>query len=109
MGRISAGVERMQRNLEPMRSQVETWRAQQLTSAIAKLIINIEDELDASNHLTRRVHELCFAPQQEDFQPRTMWSLSNAITSAFQELDWALFGARVGVPIIDLRASVNAA
>ena len=27
------------------------------------------------------------APQQEDFQPRTMWSLSNAFTSAFKELD----------------------
>jgi hypothetical protein len=27
------------------------------------------------------------APQHEDFQPRTMWSLSNAFTSAFKELD----------------------
>jgi hypothetical protein len=26
-------------------------------------------------------------PRLEDFQPRTMWSLSNAFTSAFQELD----------------------
>ncbi len=36
---ISVGVERMQRNFEPMRRQVETWRAQQLPSATAKLII----------------------------------------------------------------------
>jgi len=27
------------------------------------------------------------APEHEDFQPRTMWSLSNAFTSAFKELD----------------------
>jgi hypothetical protein len=27
------------------------------------------------------------APQHEDFQPRTMWSLSNAFTSEFKELD----------------------
>jgi Domain of unknown function (DUF932) len=87
---ISVGVDRMQRNFEPMRRQVETWRAQQLTSAAAKLIIYrafIEDELDAPKHLARRVHELYFAPAHEDFQPRTMWSMSNAFTSAFKELD----------------------
>src|SRR5712692_9492334 len=57
---ISVGVDRMQRNFEPMRRQVETWRAQQLTSATAKLIIYrafIEDELDAPKHLARRVHK----------------------------------------------------
>jgi hypothetical protein len=73
-----------------MRRQVETWRAQQLTSATAKLIIYrtfIENQLDAPKHLARRVHELYFAPEQEDFQPRTMWSLSNAFTSAFEGLD----------------------
>ena len=87
---ISVGVDRMQRNFEPMRRQVETWQAQQLTSATAKLVIYrafIEDELDAPKHLARRVHELYFAPQHEDFQPRTMWSLSNAFTSAFKELE----------------------
>ncbi len=80
----------MQRNFEPMRRQVEAWRAQQLTSATAKLIIYrafVEDELDAPKHLARRVHELYFAPQHEDFQPRTMWSLSNAFTSALKELE----------------------
>ena len=87
---ISVAVDRMQRNFEPMRRQVETWRAQQLTTATAKLIIYrafIEDELDAPKHLARRVHELYFAPEHEDFQARTMWSLSNAFTSAFKELD----------------------
>ena len=87
---ISVGVDRMQRNFEPMRRQVETWRAQQLTSGTAKLIIYrafIEDELDAPKHLARRVHELYFSPEHEDFQARTMWCLSNAFTSAFKELD----------------------
>jgi hypothetical protein len=37
--------------------------------------------------LARWVHDLYFNPQHEDFQPRTMWSLSNAFTSAFKELD----------------------
>jgi hypothetical protein len=87
---ISVGVDRMQRNFEPMQRQVETWRARQLTNATAKLIIYqafIEDELDAPKYLARRVHELYFAPVHEDFQLRTMWSLSNAFTSAFKELD----------------------
>ena len=33
------------------------------------------------------MHELYFNPTVEEFQPRTMWSLSNAFTSAFKELD----------------------
>ena len=28
-----------------------------------------------------------FEPVHEEFQPRTMWSLSNAFTSAFKELE----------------------
>ena len=87
---VSVGVDRMPRNFEPMRRQVETWQAQQLSSAIAKPIAYrafIEDELDAPKHLARSVHELHFAPRHEDFQPRTLWSLSNASSSAFKELD----------------------
>jgi len=30
------------------------------------------DELDAPKHLARRVHELYFAPQHEEFQPRVL-------------------------------------
>ncbi len=28
-----------------------------------------------------------FEPKYEEFKPRTIWSLSNAFTSAFKELD----------------------
>jgi len=87
---LSIGVDRMQRNFEPMRQQVESWRAQQLTAAAAKLTIYrafIEGELDVPKHLARKVHDLYFNPQHEEFQPRTTWSLSNAFTSAFKELD----------------------
>jgi hypothetical protein len=38
-------------------------------------------------HLARPAHELYFNPHHEEFQPRTMWSLSNAFTSAFKELE----------------------
>lgn len=87
---LTIGVDRMQRNFEPMRQQVESWRAQQLSTGAAKLTIYrafIEGDLEVPRHLGRRVHELYFNPQHEEFQPRTMWSLSNAFTSAFKELD----------------------
>jgi hypothetical protein len=87
---LSVGVDRMQRNFEPMRRQVESWRAQQLSAAAAKLTIYrafIEGDLEIPKHLARKVHELYFTPQHQEFESRTMWSLSNAFTSAFKELD----------------------
>jgi len=87
---LAVGVDRMQRNFEPMRRQVEAWREQQLTTAAAKLIIYrafIEGELAAPRHFAGVVHGLYFNPKYEEFQPRTMWSLSNAFTSAFKELE----------------------
>ncbi len=87
---ISIGVDRMQRNFEPMRRQVEAWRGKQLSDEAAKLIIYrafIEGELEVPRHLARVVHNHYFDPQHEEFAQRTMWSLSNAFTSAFKELD----------------------
>ena len=87
---FAIGVDRIQRNFEPLKRQIEEWKGRQLSTAVAKLIIYqafIEDELEVPKHLARRIHDLYFHPQFEDFQPRTMWSLSNAFTSAFKELD----------------------
>jgi hypothetical protein len=87
---LSVGVDRMQRNFEPMRQQVEVWKESRLSDEAAKLTIYrafVEGKLDAPRHLGRRVHDLYFNPQVEEFAPRTTWSLSNAFTSAFKELD----------------------
>jgi hypothetical protein len=87
---LAVGVDRMQRNFEPMRLQIEKWKELQLPETYAKLVIYrafIEGDLDAPKHMARRVHELYFEPQYPEFAPRTMWSLSNAFTSAFKELD----------------------
>ena len=87
---LSIGVDRMQRNFEPMRTQVDKWKQARLTDQAAKLIIYrafVEGELDVPKHLTRRVHEQYFNPTIEEFAPRTLWSLSNAFTSSFKELD----------------------
>jgi hypothetical protein len=76
---LAVRVDRMQRNFEPMRKQVKAWKGTRLPG--------VEGELDAPKHLARRVHDLYFNPQVEEFAPRTTWSLSNSFTSAFKELD----------------------
>ena len=80
----------MQRSFERMRKQVAAWQKSDLTDVTARIIIYqafIEGELDVPKHLARRVHDSYFEPQYDEFRPRTMWSLSNAFTSAFKELD----------------------
>ena len=87
---LSIGVDRMQRNFAPMQEQIETWQALQLPDETAKLVIYrafIEGELAVPKQLGRVVHEHYFNPQFEEFQPRTLWSLSNAFTSALKGLD----------------------
>ena len=87
---ISVGVDRMQRNFEPMRKQVEVWQRSELRDVTAKVVIYeafVEGKLEAPKHLARTVHDLYFDPKYEEFRSRTIWSLSNAFTSAFKELE----------------------
>ena len=87
---MSIGVDRMQRGFEPMRKEVEAWQATELTTVSAKMIIYeafIESELEVPKHLARSVHDHYFNPQHAEFMPRTLWSLSNAFTSTFKQLD----------------------
>src|SRR5579863_2079268 len=87
---LSVGADRVQRNFDPMRKQVEAWQQSELTDASAKVVIYeafVEGKLEAPKHLARTVHDLYFEPKCEEFQARTIWSLSNAFTSAFKELD----------------------
>ena len=87
---ISLGVDRIQRNFEPLQVQVATWKAKQLTDFKAKAIICdafLGDRLDAPKHLGRVVYDHYFNPKYPEFEPRNEWSLSNAFTSAFKELE----------------------
>jgi hypothetical protein len=73
---ISVGVDRMQRNFEPMREQVEAWQRSELTDVTAEVVIYeavVEAKLEAPKHLARTKYE--------EFRPRTIWSLSNALSS----------------------------
>ncbi len=87
---ISVGVDRMQRKFEPMRKQVEARQGSELMDVTAKVVIYeafVEGRLETPKHLARTVHDLYFEPNYEEFRLRTIWSLSNAFTSAFKELE----------------------
>jgi|ERR1039458_8178971 hypothetical protein len=71
---ITVGVDRMQRNFEPMRRQVEGGRQFQLTDDRAKLIVYrafVEAELDAPKRLVRDVHDP-YLRAIAGFEARTM-------------------------------------
>lgn len=87
---LAVAIDRMQRSFAPMLNQVNAWKGYELPDTMAKLVIYrafIEDKLEVPKHLADDVHRHYFEPQYDEFRPRTMWSLSNAFTSAFKELD----------------------
>jgi hypothetical protein len=56
---LAIGIDRIQRNFEPQREQVEGWRSSQIADEQAKLVIYrafIENQLDVPRHLARSVH-----------------------------------------------------
>src|SRR6266550_868011 len=86
---ISVGVDKIQRNFEPLRHQILDWQERRLADEQAKLIIYhafIEGSLAVPRHLMQKVHQHYFQPTHEEFRPRTLWSLSNAFTSSFKQL-----------------------
>lgn len=87
---LSIGVDDMQRNFKPMVEAADRWRNSQLTDVMTRLIIYqafVEGVLEVPRHLAPDVHDLYFNPQHEEFFPRTLWSLSNAFTSALKVLE----------------------
>lgn len=87
---VGGAVDKMQRHFQPMRRQIDAWRGFELPDIRAKAVIYeafIEQRLDVPKHLARLVHQNYFEPTLDDFKPRTMWSLSNAFTSALGTLD----------------------
>jgi len=84
---ISVGVDRMQRSFAPLRTQIQGWLEYPVTDEQAKLLIYrafLEDRFPRL--IMPEVHRCYFKPDYEEFKPRTLWSLSNAFTSAFKLL-----------------------
>lgn len=86
---VSVGVDRIQRNFEPLQRMVTNWQRCIVDDMDAKLIIYeafIERRLPVSPKLINEVHKHWFNPPHETFKDKTLWSLSNAFTEAFKSL-----------------------
>jgi hypothetical protein len=86
---ISIGVDKAQRNFEPLQKTVSDWKANQLSGSQAKLIIYeafVEGKLQVTPRLLKTVHHHYFEPEYDEFKATTLWSLSNAFTSSFKQL-----------------------
>jgi hypothetical protein len=84
---LSTGVDRIQRGWQPLREAVQFKRLHELHDDTARLLIYkafMENRFPVT--LMKSVHNHYFQPQYEAFQPRTLWSMENAFTSAFKEL-----------------------
>lgn len=87
---ISIGVDEAQRGFEPMQKRVESWRQTAVSDDEARLTLFrafIEDQLEAPKHLAKDVWNNWLKPAHDDFQPRNRFSLQNAFTSAFHQLE----------------------
>ena len=63
---IAVGVDRMQRNFEPMRKQVEGWQRSELTDVTAKVVIYeafVEGKLEAPKHTSPARFMICTSSQ----------------------------------------------
>jgi hypothetical protein len=87
---ISVGVDRMQRNFEPMRKQVEVWQRSELTDVTAKVVIYeafVGGQAGGSEASGAYRARSLLRAKVRGVRSRTIWSLSNAFTSAFKELE----------------------
>lgn len=86
---LALGIDRVQRKFQPMVAQVDVWKNHALPDIRAKEIIYdaFLGGLEAPKHLMKSVHSEYFEPKYEEFKPRNLWSLQNAFTSAFKQLE----------------------
>ena len=78
----------MRRHVEAARiDKQETSNRADGTAKVVTYEAFVEGKLEAPKHLFRTVSDLYFEPKYEEFRPRTIWTLSNAFTSALKELE----------------------
>ena len=87
---ISIAVDRIQRGFRPLETRIKGMQEYGLTDNDARILIYGAFVDRAIKGIPRMllpaVHDHYFKPEQEEFAPRTLWSLSNAFTSAFKTL-----------------------
>lgn len=85
---LSIGVDRMQRSFEPMKAQIQRWKDTQITNRDAQLIIYrayLENKFPMQ--AMKVTHKEFFEPSYSEFEGRNMFSLHNAFTSSFKQLN----------------------
>jgi len=85
---VGLAVARVQQDLVALRLQIRFWQQEVVAERAVKEIIYdaFLTYQVAPLHLMPSVHEHYFTPRYEEFAPRTIWSLTNAFTSAFKAL-----------------------
>jgi len=86
---ITLGVDKIQKAFIPLSEQVLRWKQQTITEEQAKLHIYnafIKAKI-APRQLMLAVHQAYFEPKYKEFDVTTVWSLHNAFTHAFKELN----------------------
>ena len=87
---ISIAVDRIHRGFDHLEERITSMRRFLLTDNDARLLIYqafIEGQIKSMpRHLLPVVHDNYFSPEQDEFRPRSLWTLSNAFTSAFKQL-----------------------
>ena len=85
---VSIGVDRIQRGFQPLREMITLMRTHEITTGEAQsLIYRAFMENRFPIKLMKAVHQEFFiAPSHDEFKQPTMWSLSNAFTTAFKDL-----------------------
>lgn len=76
---------------------IADWRVEEGLQAVDFTAGRSLGKAQAPKYLARSVHELYFEPNYAEFRSRTIWSLSNAFTSTFKELE----------PIPQFKATAN--
>jgi hypothetical protein len=87
---VTLGIDRIQRHFDPIQKQVTEWKDRALPDQYAKAMLYdafTSPKLRLPKQLLPVVDRHYFKPQYEEFAGRNMWSISNAFTSAFKELN----------------------
>lgn len=85
---LSIGVDKMQRSFEPMQGRIMTWKATKLSVKEAQLLIYrafLENKFPMQT--MKETHKEFFHPTYEEFEGRSLFSLHNAFTMSFKQLN----------------------
>ena len=86
---VSTAVDRLQRGWKPIREMIDFKRNHQLTDSKARdMLYQLFTTGKLPISLFRTTHkEFFIAPSYDEFRPKTLWSLENAVTTSIKKLN----------------------